>query len=98
MTIFGLSIGEVIALGTALIAFIVGYVRLQMQASQNTRDALDALRVAREVREEVNSMRLETAEKYASIAHLKEVEGRLAIAIDRLTDRIDKMLATLNKP
>lgn len=97
MTILGLSIAEASVIVAAIIAIVGGFIRLQMQATQNTKDALDALRVALEVREEVNKMRLETAEKYASIAHLKEVEGRLAVAIDRLTDRIDKILSILNK-
>ncbi len=52
--------------------------RLQQQLTANAR-ALDAYR-------------LEVAEKYASVEHLREVEARLVISIDRLTDRIDRML------
>ena len=42
-------------------------------------------------------MLLDIAEKYASVEHLKEVEARLAVSIDRLTDRIDKLLSSLGK-
>lgn len=97
MNLFGLSIAEIIAMITILVTFVGGYVRLGAQSNQNTRDAIDALRVARGAREEAQAIRLEVAEKYASVAHLKEVEARLAVAIDRLTDRIDKMLQAINK-
>ena len=62
------------------IAAAVGGVwwRLQQQITMNAR-ALDAYRLV-------------VAEKYASVAHLKEVEARLVVAIDRLTERIDRML------
>lgn len=95
MSVFGLSVGEALTLFGALIAIVGGYVRLQMMSTQNNRTANDAIRVAREARDEVNSLRLETAEKYASVEHLKEVEARLAVAIDRLTDRIDKLLSSI---
>ena len=43
----------------------------------------------------LDSYKLEVAEKYASVEHLKEVEARLVVSIDRLTDRIDKLLGRL---
>ncbi len=55
--------------------------RLQQQITANAR-ALDAYK-------------LEAAEKYASIAHLKDVEARLVVSIDRLSDRIDRLLSKL---
>ncbi len=57
--------------------------RLQRQITDNAR-ALDAYR-------------LEVAEKYASVAHLREVEARLVISIDRLTERIDRLLSRFDK-
>lgn len=47
--------------------------------------------------EEFAAYKLEVAEKYAQVGHLKEVEARLAVSIDRLTDRIDKLLDQLAK-
>lgn len=46
---------------------------------------------------DLSDYRLEVAEKYASVAHLKDVEGRLAISIERLTNRIDALLAKLEE-
>jgi len=97
MTFAGLSVGEWLAVLGLLAAIGAGYVRLQIQVVANALAAADALRVAREARDEVHNVRLEVAEKYASVAHLKEVEARLAIAIDRLTDRIDKLLSAVTK-
>ena len=57
--------------------------RLQQQVTGNAR-TLDAYK-------------LEAAEKYASIAHLKDVESRLVVSIDRLSDRIDRPLCTLER-
>lgn len=55
-----------------------------------------------EVRDELADYRLEVAEKYAQVGHLKEVEVRLAGSIDRLADRLtermDKLLEQLTKP
>lgn len=104
MTVFGLTLGELGVLLTFLTAIIGGFVRLQVASKQNARaaeknarDVDDALRVARKVRDDMNGLRLEIAEKYASVEHLKEVEARLAVSIDRLTDRIDKLLSSLGK-
>lgn len=49
----------------------------------------------RKVADDLSVYKLEAAEKYASVSHLKEVEGRLASAIERLTNRIDKLLSAL---
>lgn len=97
MTVFGFTLGEAGVVLTFLIGVIGGFVRLQMSSKQNARTADDALRVAREARDDMNSLKLEIAEKYASVEHLKEVEARLAISIDRLTDRIDKLLSSIGK-
>ncbi len=97
MTVFGLSVGEAIAIATVLIGIVGGFVRLQMRATQNTREAAEALRVAREARDQVNAVRLEIAQKYASVSYLKEVETRLVLSMDRLTERIDKLLSSFGK-
>ncbi|MEM6381068.1 MAG: hypothetical protein AAF739_00205 [Pseudomonadota bacterium] len=93
MSVFGLTVSEL----STIIGFIVGaliwLIRLQMTAKQNSAKAETAVRVARDARQEVTDLKLEIAEKYASVAHLKEVEARLAVAIDRLTDRIDQLLS-----
>jgi len=57
--------------------------RLQQQITANAR-ALDAYK-------------LEVAKQYASITHLKEVEARLVVSIDRLTGRIDMLLGHLKE-
>ena len=57
--------------------------RLQQQITANAR-ALDAYK-------------LEVAKQYASITHLKEVEARLVVSIDRLTGRIDMLLGYLKE-
>ncbi len=57
--------------------------RLQSQITANAR-TLDAYK-------------LEVAEKYASVEHLREVEARLVISIDRLTERIDRLLSRFDK-
>ena len=97
MTLPELSAGEWIAIVGAAIAFIGGYVRLQVMAKQNAREAADALRVAREARDQVNAVRLEIAQKYASVSYLKEVETRLVLSMDRLAERIDKLLSSFGK-
>lgn len=97
MTIFGFTIGEVALVVGGVFGVVGGYVRLQMSSKQNAQTAKDALRVAREAREQMNGLKLDIAEKYASVEHLKEVEARLAVSIDRLTDRIDKLLSSLGK-
>lgn len=97
MTVFGLTLGEVGLVLTFLVTVIGGFVRLQMASKSNARTAEDALRVAREAREQMDGIKLDIAQKYASVEHLKEVEARLAVSIDRLTDRIDKLLSSLGK-
>ena len=97
MTVFGFTFGEVAILIGSLATVIGGFVRLQIASKNNARTADDALRVAREARNEMNDIKLDIAEKYASVEHLKEVEARLAVSIDRLTDRIDKLLSSLGK-
>lgn len=97
MMVFGLSVGEAIAIATVLIGIVGGFVRLQMRATQNAREATEALRVARQARDQVNAVRLEMAQKYASVSYLKEVETRLVLSMDRLTERIDKLLSSFGK-
>lgn len=97
MTVFGLTIGEALSIAFALIALVGGYVRLQMISTQNTRTASDALRVARETRDELKAVQLKFAQEYASIGHLKDVEGRLIGSIDKLTDRIDALITSISK-
>ena len=48
------------------------------------------------VARELSAYKLEVAEKYASVEHLKEVEARLVVSIDRLTERIDRLLARMD--
>ncbi len=68
----------------SLLALLAGiWWRLQQQITANAR-ALDAYR-------------LEAAEKYASVAHLKEVEARLVSSMDRLTSRIDRLLGRFDE-
>ena len=100
MIILGLTIGEWGTIGGAIVgvgSLVVGYVRLQSRAAQYEQVAQDALRVAREAREQVQAVRLEMAQKYASVSYLKEVETRLVGSMDRLTDRIDKLLESFSK-
>lgn len=97
MTVFGFTIGEVLTLIATLVAIVGGYVRLQMVSTQNTRTAADALRVARETRDELKSVQLKFAQEYASVTHLKDVEGRLIGSIDKLTDRIDALISSIGK-
>ncbi len=74
---------EILAL-VAIAAMASGiWWRLQQQVTANAR-ALDAYK-------------LEAAEKYANITHLKDVEARLVVSIDRLSDRIDRLLSTLER-
>ncbi|MFN9743515.1 MAG: hypothetical protein ACK562_15590 [Acidobacteriota bacterium] len=44
---------------------------------------------------ELHEYKLEVSDRYASVTHLKEVESRLASAIDRLTARLDTLPAAL---
>ena len=70
------------ALG-ALFALAGLWWRLQKQITANAR-SLDVYK-------------LDVAEKYASVEHLREVEARLVVSIDRLTERIDRLLNRFDK-
>lgn len=43
------------------------------------------------IRQEFTAYKLEVAQNYASVEHLKEVETRLVNAIEKLTDKLDTM-------
>ena len=74
---------EVLALA-AVCAMACGvWWRLQQQITASAR-SLDVYK-------------LEAAEKFASVAHLKDVEARLIVSIDRLSDRIDRLLSKLER-
>jgi uncharacterized membrane protein YqgA involved in biofilm formation len=47
----------------------------------------------KQVEAQVSSLRIEMIKDYASVSHLKEVEGRLIGALDRLTDEVSKLRA-----
>jgi Tfp pilus assembly protein PilO len=49
------------------------------------------------LRQELAAYKLEVAERYASVDHLKEVESRLVMAIDKLTDKLDTMPDRLSR-
>lgn len=104
MHFFGLSIGEILAVLTIVAGVGIGYVRLQAQVATNDKAAADALRVAREIRDELHAVRLNIAQEYVSVSNLKEVDARLTTVIehmasrfDRMSDRMDKLLEQFNR-
>ena len=44
-----------------------------------------------------DAVNFSTAEKYASVEHLKDVEARLVVSIDRLSDRIDRLINRIDR-
>ncbi|MBG6178536.1 hypothetical protein IWQ55_006394 [Labrenzia sp. EL_208] len=56
-----------------------------------TRVREDLSRDLGELRRELNDYKLEVQREYASVGHLKEVETRLAQAIERLDSRLEAM-------
>lgn len=111
MQFFGLNLGEIIAIATIVVGIGVGYIRLQGQVAHsekqvvsNAKAAEDALRVAREIRDELHSVRLQIAQEYVSVSNLKEVDARLTTVIghmtsrfDRMSDRMDKLIEQFNR-
>jgi hypothetical protein len=49
------------------------------------------------VRRELQDYKLEVAQRYASVEHLKEVENRLVTAIDKLAAQLDTMPDRLSR-
>lgn len=45
----------------------------------------------------LDQFKLYVAEKYASTAHLKEVEVRLITTIEKLTERIDRLIDRMDR-
>lgn len=56
-----------------------------------TRVREDLSRDLGDLRRELNEYKLEVQREYASVGHLKEVETRLAQAIERLDSRLEAM-------
>lgn len=59
--------------------------------SQNLSTRREGQKENQQLRQEFAAYKLEVAERYASVEHLKEVETRLVSAIDKLTDKLDTM-------
>lgn len=51
----------------------------------------------RKVETSLADYKLQAAKEFASVEHLKEVEVRLIASIDRLADRIDRLLTRIEK-
>ena len=77
--------GEMVTLFLALSGAIAGIwwrVEAKIQAAEEA---------AEDAKAELARFQLTVAERYASMAHLKDVEVRLVTSIDRLTSQIDAM-------
>ena len=81
--------------GVALFdAIIGGVMRLNARFDAKVREV--GLRSER-IEQELAAYKLEAAEKYASVGHLKDVEARLVVSIDRLADRIDRLINRIDR-
>lgn len=74
--------------GSASVVFGGSLVGVWWRLQQRIQAVSDAL----------TAYKLEVAKEYASVGHLKEVEARLVVSIDRLTERIDKLIDKMDRP
>ena len=79
----------------ALFVLAVGVALLRMHAAFTAKiDTLHAR--CNQLRSDMAAYELRANRDFASVEHLKEVEGRLVISIDRLTGRIDLLLGRID--
>ncbi|WP_420411586.1 hypothetical protein [Roseibium sp.] len=65
--------------------------------SSNLATRRECQKETQQLRQDLAAYKLEVAERYASVDHLKEVENRLVNAIDKLTDKLDTMPDRLSR-
>ena len=88
------SLGDIITLSLFLITVIGGVIKLNSRFDGRVREV--GKRCDR-LAEELASYKLQAAEKYASVEHLKDVEARLVVSIDRLADRIERLINRIDR-
>lgn len=75
------------ALG-GLVAWVVRFTK----AESSSETAREALRKTESLEKELSDFRVAVARDYATAAMVAAVEGRVVAAIDRLGDRLDRIL------
>ncbi len=88
------SLGDLITVLLFLVAVIGGVMRLNARVDAKVREVAGR---AEGIALELAAYKLEAAEKYASVGHLKDVEARLVVSIDRLADRIDRLINRIDR-
>ena len=89
-----ITLGDLVTIVLFLVTIIGGVVKL------NTRFDAKVLNVVSrcdELSRELAGYKLQAAEKYASVEHLKDVEARLVVSIDRLAERIDRLINRIDR-
>ena len=88
------SLGDLITVLLFLVTVIGGVMRLNARVDAKVRDVAER---ADQAARALDAYKLDAAEKYASVAHLKDVEARLVVSIDRLADRIDRLINRIDR-
>lgn len=88
------SFGDLITLILFLITAVGGVIKLNSRFDGKVKEV--GKRCDR-LSEELTSYKLQAAEKYASVDHLKDAEARLVVSIDRLADRIDRLINRIDR-
>jgi len=88
------SLGDLITLCLFLITVVGGVIKLNGRFDGRVREVGKR---CDHLAEELASYKLQAAEKYASVEHLKDVEARLVVSIDRLADRIDRLINRIDR-
>lgn len=88
------SLGDLITLSLFLITVVGGVIKLNGRFDGRVREV--GTRCDR-LAEELACYKLQAAEKYASVEHLKDVEARLVVSIDRLADRIERLINRIDR-
>ncbi len=89
-----ISLGDLITVTLFLITIIGGVIKLNGRFDGKVREVN---RRCDRLTDELAGYKLQAAEKYASVEHLKDVESRLVVSIDRLADRIDRLINRIDR-
>lgn len=82
----------VLTLALAALGGLVAWVVRFTKAESSSETAREALRKAESIEKELSEFRERVARDYATAAMVAAVEGRVVSAIDRLADRLDRIL------
>ncbi len=89
-----ITIGDFLALAGFLVTVVIAVWKVNTAVSAKVASVYKR---CDEISKELNDYKLRAAKEFASVEHLTAVETRLATAIEKLTDRIDRTLTRLDR-